>query len=158
MSHMRRGGEFQAFDPVPTMVGNIATSQNDMTTREMVRVLRGLKPHLPISDDYERRQPQKTGSWWSSQQEHMVGWFSAQNSRGSGAYTRATPNTSARTTYNRLLCPAAFIWMAEALGENPAIVQATADAALAEPNARKRPGLIRKHLPWDRIYELASRR
>ncbi|WP_394255856.1 hypothetical protein [Pseudoclavibacter helvolus] len=86
----------------------------------------------------------------------MISWFAAQNSLGAGAYSRKTPNTSARVTYNRLLCPAAFVWMAEALGEDPEVVQAAAGAARAEPNARKRPGLLRKHLPWSRIVVLTG--
>jgi hypothetical protein len=45
--------------------------------------------------------------------------------------------------------------MAEALGEEAAVVQAAADAARAEPDARRRPGVLRKHLPWARIAELA---
>lgn len=72
------------------------------------------------------------------------------------AFTRKPPNVSARTTFNRLLCPATFVWMAEALGKNPEAVQAAADAARDEPNARKRAGLLRGHLPWERIAELAQ--
>ena len=56
------------------------TKQNDLTTREMVLVLRNLDAHLPISDEYEQKQPQKSRKWWSSQLEHMVSWFSAQTS------------------------------------------------------------------------------
>lgn len=130
--------------------------RDDFHVDEFVRVLQTLDAHLPISEQYERARPQSTGSWWSSQKEHMISWFGAQNSHGSGAYSRETPNTSARVTYNRLLCPAAFVWMAEALGEDPVVVQAAADAARAEPNARKRPGLLRRHLPWARIAALAS--
>lgn len=85
-------------------------------------------------------------------------WFTEQVTCGSGAFTRTEPNTSARTTYNRLLAPAAFVWMAEALGEDSAVVQAAADAARDEPNARKRPGLLRKQLPWSRIAELTRAR
>lgn len=134
----------------------MVVQQKDMSNQEMVRVFRTLEPHLPISDEYERVQPQKKGVWWSSQKEHMIGWFRSQRTKGSGSYSRNNPNTSARTTYNRLLCPAAFIWIAEALGEEPHVIQAAVDAALNEPNARKRPGLVRKYLPWERIYELAS--
>ncbi|WP_157155913.1 hypothetical protein [Diaminobutyricimonas sp. LJ205] len=86
----------------------------------------------------------------------MTRWFSDQQGRGSGAFTRNEPNTSARTTYNRLLCPAAFVWMAEALGEDSAVVLTAANAARNEPSARKRPGLLRKHLPWQRISQLAQ--
>ena len=135
--------------------GNCERALDDMNVDEFARILRTLEPHLPISDAYESECPQLQGSWWSSQQEHMLGWFGQQNSRGTGAFTRATPNTSARTTYNRLLATAAFIWMAEALGEDADRVQAAADAARAEPNARKRPGLMRRYLPWNRIAELA---
>ncbi|PPG41357.1 hypothetical protein C5C30_08175 [Rathayibacter sp. AY2B5] len=131
---------------------------DDLDVRQFVRILRGCEAHLPISDQYEKDRPQRRGAWWSSQQEHMVRWFGNQDSTGSGAFTRATPNTSARVTYNRLLCPAAFAWMAEALGEDPAVVQAAADAARAEPEARRRPGLLRRHLPWDRLLELALAR
>ncbi|WP_147436286.1 hypothetical protein [Mycetocola manganoxydans] len=128
---------------------------DDMHVRDFARVLRRLEPHLPVSDAYERDLPQLRGTWWSSQKEHMVRWFSDQDSRGSGAFTRAEPNTSARKTYNRLLCPAAVVWMAEALGEHPVVVQEAADAARDEPGARKRSGLLRKHLPWERIAQLA---
>ncbi|WP_298011697.1 hypothetical protein [uncultured Microbacterium sp.] len=127
----------------------------DLHVDEFVRILRSLEPHLPISDAYERDCPQLRGAWWTSQQEHMVRWFSSQKTLGSGAFTRSRPNVSARTTYNRLLAPAAFVWMAEALGERPEIVQAAADAARAEPNARKHPGLLRKQLPWERVAALA---
>lgn len=133
-------------------------TDDDIHVRDFARVLAALEPHLPISDQYELDVPQKQGVWWSSQQEHMVRWFSDQPTRGSGAFTRAEPNTSARTTYNRLLAPAAFVWMAEALGEDPAVVQAAADAARAEPSARRRLGLLRRLLSWSRIAELARRR
>ena len=134
------------------------STKEDFHVDDFVEILRSLEPHLPISDAYERDCPQKRGVWWSSQKEHMIKWFGDQNSHGSGAFTRKTPNTSARITYNRLLCPAAFVWMAEALGEDPEVVQAAADAARAETNARKRSGLLRGHLPWTRIAELAGAR
>lgn len=129
---------------------------DDMRVHDFVRVLRQLEPHLPISDAYERDRPQLRGAWWSSQKEHMTRWFSDQDGHGSGAFTRNEPNTSARRTYNRLLCPAAFVWMAEALGEDSTVVKRAADAARDEPSARKRPGLLRRHLPWQRILQLAQ--
>ena len=128
----------------------------DIHVDTFAKILKSLQPHLPISDAYERDMPQLKGSWWTSQQEHMVRWFDNQNSLGSGKFTRKTPNTSSRTTYRYLRCPAAFIWMAEALGEDPATVQIAADAARAEENAAKRSGIIRRHIPWTRIAELAQ--
>jgi hypothetical protein len=130
----------------------------ELSNAAFIRVLSQLEPHLPISDAYERDLPQKQGSWWTSQREHMLSWFRSQGGLGSGQYTRSAPNASARTTYNRLASAPALIWMAEALGEDAAVVQEAADAARSEPNTRKRPGLIRKYLPWPRIEELASRK
>ncbi|MEH0110725.1 hypothetical protein V6N00_13525 [Tersicoccus sp. MR15.9] len=129
--------------------------EDDFSTVEFARRLRALAAHLPLSDAFERDLPQLRGTWWTSQREHMVRWFESQDSHGSGAYSRRARNTSARTTYNRLLAPAAILWMAEALGEDRAVVEAAADAARAETNARKRPALLRRHLPWSRIAELA---
>lgn len=70
----------------------------DIHVRDFARLLGRLEPHSPISDQYELDRLQKKGVWWSSQQEHMVRWFSDQVTRGSGSFTRAEPNTSARTT------------------------------------------------------------
>lgn len=134
----------------------MGASEEDFHVDDFVRMLRSLEPHLPISDAYERDCPQKQGAWWSSQKEHMIRWFGSQNSHGSGSFTRKTLNTSARRTYSRLLCPAAFVWMAEALGEEPGVVQAAADAARAQTNVRKRPGLLREYLLWTRIAELVN--
>lgn len=97
---------------------SLSTLEEDFHVDEFVRVLQSLASHLPVSDAYERDCPQRQRVWWSSQQEHMISWFGQQNCRGSGVFSRKTPNTSARTTYNRLLCPSAFVWMAEALGED----------------------------------------
>ena len=115
-----------------------------LTAEAFAKILAKLEPHLPISDAYEAEVPQKTGRWWSSQREHMQGWFSEQGA------------TRARTTYNRLLCPTAFPWIAEALGVNPDTIQAAIAACKAEPNIRKRPRIMREHLPWELIEQLAE--
>lgn len=136
---------------------------DDIYIPDFVRVLKRLKPHLPISDWYDSEpgledsgnHSRNTGVWYSSQKEHMVGWFSDQLTLGSGSYTRQKPNRSARTTYNRLVNSGSLLWIAEALGEDSSVVQAAADAALSEPNQKKRPALIRKYITWSRIAELA---
>lgn len=131
---------------------------DDLHIDEFVQVLRTLEPHLPISDAYERDRPQPRGAWWSSQKEHMTVWFADQDEPRAGNFTRKNPNESARKTYNRLSCTAAFIWLAEALGEDTELVRAAAEAARAEPNARRRPGALRKFFPWSRIARLARDR
>ncbi|MCL2807688.1 MAG: hypothetical protein FWD27_05980 [Coriobacteriia bacterium] len=128
----------------------------DCEVQEFVKVLKKLKAHLPISDQYDRDCGQENGVWWTNQKEHMIGWLSNQNSKGSGQFTRQKPNQSAKLAYQRLQCPGALLWMAEALGEDSAIVQKAADAARAESNKRRRSGIIRSHIPWQCIVSLIS--
>lgn len=134
----------------------VTATHDDFDVVEFATMLAQLDEHLPISDAYEREVPQRTGVWWTSQREHMVRWFGGQTTTGSGAFTRSAPNRSARMTYGRLQCPAALVWIAEALGEDPVTVEVAAGAARAAPNARRRSGVLRRHLPWSRIAELAT--
>ena len=128
----------------------------DLDVREFAKKLRRLPEHLPISDALEEQDPQKSGHWWNSQREHMSKWFDSQATTGSGAFSRQRPNRSARTTYNRLQHAEGIIWIAEALGVSSEIVQRAADAAIKEPNRKKRPKIVRDHLPWSLVFEKAK--
>ncbi|MDK9658669.1 hypothetical protein FAM15407_002298 [Propionibacterium freudenreichii] len=130
----------------------------DFDVVEFAALLRSLPPHLPISDAFEASQTQGSDSRWSTQRLHMTRWFAAQATLGSGQYTRSEPNRSARTTYQRLQSSYGLIWIAEALGADTAELQATVDEAAAEPDHRRHMGLLRRHLPWDMIAELATTR
>lgn len=91
-----------------------------------------------------------------SERELMVGWFTAQTTKGAGQYTREVPNRSAKRTYNRLLNSRSLLWINEAPGQDPERVQAAADEAAAEKDHRRRCGIVRKHLPWDEVIALAN--
>ena len=85
---------------------------------------------------------------------HMVTWFSAQTTHGSGHYSREEFNLSAKRTYNRLLNPYSLLWIAAALEEDPEVVRkAAADAEKVKTFAEK-CGVVRKAIPFSRIYEL----
>lgn len=132
----------------------------EITNRQMVRVFRRLPEFTPVQ---ERLDPQRgtgpdRGTWYRSQKEHMVGWFTGQSTRGAGAYTRATPNTSAKTAYNRLQCPPAIVWIAEALGADEATVEQAIAAQLAEKDHRRQSGAVRRVLPWSLVEGLARTR
>lgn len=129
-----------------------------MHTGRFAEILWTLEPALPISTALERAQPQRRGAWWRNQRDHMGTWFEQQRTLGSGAYSREAPNLSARRTWNRLLHAAGMIWIAEALGAPADRVQAAADAALREPDVRRRCAAVREVLPWDLIYQLAVTR
>ncbi|MDR6891537.1 hypothetical protein [Falsarthrobacter nasiphocae] len=87
----------------------------------------------------------------------MTSWFRSQATTGSGSFTRATPNRSAKTTYNRLQSPEGLVWIAEALGVNPILLQMVVNDSAAVPS-RSRCAFLRKELPWSMIAELAQRR
>lgn len=129
----------------------------DFDVEQFAHLLETLPQHMPISDAVEQADPQKKGRWWSSQREHMSVWFRSQVADGSGGFTRATANRSAKLTYNRLLHPEGLLWIAEALGAETASVQAAAKEALAITDRRSRSKIVRKHLPWRLISELARK-
>lgn len=133
----------------------------DFHVNDFVQLLLKLPADQPITKAFEeswanerQKLSQDTGQWYHNQKEHVLGWFASQVTRGAGAYSRSKPNSSARTTYNRLLNPAMPLWIAEALGEDPDIVQKAGEEALSVP-PRSRTATARKVLPWARIAQLA---
>lgn len=125
---------------------------HDIDVGLFARMLTRLPEHTPIAAEYEQTAGQQEGIWYSSQREHMVGWFRAQATRGSGNYTRKTPNRSSRSAYNRLLCVEAVLWMNEAAGVDSALVKQAAEAATKETNYRSRCAAARRYLPWESLY------
>ena len=132
----------------------------EITSRQMVRVFRRLPEFTPVQErlDPQRGTSPERGTWYRSQKEHMVGWFTGQSTRGAGAYTRATPNTSAKTAYNRLQCPPAIVWIAEALGADEATVEQAIAAQLAEKDHRRQSAAVRRVLSWPLVEKLARAR
>ncbi|MCF2707323.1 hypothetical protein I6E29_08625 [Arcanobacterium haemolyticum] len=132
----------------------MSTEDIDFNSLEMAQMFTRLPARPPITETYENEHPQKKGRWWKSQREHMVGWFRSQSTRGSGQYSRNQANYSGKRAYNRLLSDSALLWINEALGADPAKVQAAADAARQEPDHRRRCKAIRDILPWKELVPL----
>lgn len=130
---------------------------NDIHVEDFAKMMMELEEHLPLSKCYDENYGQKNGMWWKSQREHMVDWFSKQNTLGKGKYKRIKPNESARYTYNHLNCPGAILWMAEALGEEETILKDAMLAASMEPNVRSRSKIVRAKISWTRICELLQK-
>lgn len=92
---------------------------------------------------------------WTYDQLHMVTWFSGQLSLGSGQYSRSRPNHSAKVTYERLLNPFSLLWIAAALGEDKDLVIRTRHEFEEYATYSAKAGVVRRAIPWRRIYELA---
>ncbi len=112
---------------------------DDIHVRNFLCVLKALHPRLPGSDHYELDRRQARGAWLSSQQEHMVALPGNQDTLGSGIFTPQVANSTAKTTYNSLLHPAAFVWITKALGENSVAVQAALTPHATSPTRRSDP-------------------
>lgn len=123
--------------------------------RAFARVLRKADAHYPISDLYERDH--LTGKhWWTSQREHVTTWLN--EIEGPGAYDRTTRGLDARHAYTHFQCAPGLLWIAEALHEEPAVIQQAADdaAGIGRPSAQC--AAIRRVIPWERIEDLARKR
>lgn len=133
------------------------TEQNDLTCDQMARIFECREDHYPVSDRYVREEhdsPEKSGK---NEREHMVIWFRLNSTTGSGSYSRRTGNTSARICYNRLRNAGSLLWIAEAVGVNRETVEQAYNAAVGTGDYRRAYGAVRRIIPWETIYPLASR-
>lgn len=65
----------------------------------------------------------------------------------------------ARAAYNHLQCAPALLWLAEALGEDPAVINRAIDAVGAVArNGASQCGAVRREVPWGRIEQLVKQR
>ena len=126
-------------------------SDGDMDVIDFAKLIGRLPPHLPISDAMEAAEGLQGGRW-PSQRKHLTTWFRSQATLGHGAYTRQTPNRSAKLTYNRFQCAEGFIWLAEAAGVPASLVQQAATAASSAPH-RSQCRIVREYIPWDMVYQ-----
>lgn len=124
----------------------------EMTGAEFAAMLRRAQPHYSISDEYERAFLPGV-HWWSSQQEHVTAWLDEID--GPGAYRRVTRGLGARHAYNHFQCAPGLLWIAEALGEDPEVVQEAAQSAGGVGRPASQCAAIRRFIPWSRIERLA---
>lgn len=127
-----------------------------MRGTELAAILRQLPTAQPLTDAYQDTGPlgAAPGSNWTTQKEHMVRWMS--EIARPGVYGRTTRGRNARAGYNSLRCAPALLWIAEALGEDPVVVQRAISAAkTAPPNPGSQCAAVRRTIPWERLEDLA---
>ena len=135
----------EAFQGDPIPVG-----QDDLHNVEMAAIFAHLPPQPEVASFLETIRVS-----WNYDQLHMVTWFSGQLSLGQGDYSRSRPNHSAKKTYERLLNPYSLLWIVAALGEDQEIVRQVAYEMRDYASYRAKCGVIRRAIPWKRIYGLA---
>ena len=127
--------------------------KNDMSCLAFSRLLRFKRSHYPYSDKYIREVGNSPDTHARTEKQHMVQWFAANATHGSGAYSRQKPNNSAKNCYNKLKNAASLLWIAEAVGIEEPAVAAAFEAARQAGDYRRACGAIRKIISWSMIIE-----
>ena len=128
------------------------TSSVDIPVDVLRKIIRRLPEDQPVTDEFEFGAGT---AWYRSQREHLDGWLSQYN--GPGAYNRKKPSTSSRQFYNHFRCAAGLLWLAEALGEDPAVLRsAVKSVRAAGKNPSSQCAAFRRAVPWSRIVELVE--
>ncbi|MBG6107386.1 hypothetical protein [Frigoribacterium sp. CG_9.8] len=121
----------------------------------MAQKLKPATEHFPISDRYELDYLPGE-HWWTSQHEHVIAWFNEID--GPGAYKRRSRGLGARHGYIHFQCAPGLLWIAEAVGVDPVLVQLAADAAAGVGRPATQCAAIRRVLPWQQIETLVRDR
>lgn len=163
MPSLERGGRpwwAQIWFSVPTVIIacertiNEGNSLVDIRCRRFSDILRTKEDHYPYSDKYISEVHDSSTKTGRTEREHMVEWFRANETKGSGSYSRQAPNSSARRCYNSLMNAASLLWIAEAVGIDDLTVKVAYDAAVEAGDYRRACGAVRKIITWDMIYAL----
>ncbi|MER5838489.1 hypothetical protein ACIQYW_18865 [Rhodococcus erythropolis] len=123
-----------------------------MELAQLVTVIDSLQAAQPVTDAFEPRS-RDSAVWYSSQKEHLLGFWGEYNTPG--AYNRKHTDRDAKFAYNHLRCAPGLLWLAEALGEERAVLERGIDAIKsAGPNYSSQCAAFRKIVPWSRIESL----
>ena len=147
-------GRVNAFQEAAAAEGNwgepILPGPGDLPNGDLAEIFAMLPPQPETAKWLE-----DIGVCYEYDNLHMVCWFACQLTPGSGFYSRSRPNHSAKKTYERLRNPLSLLWIAAALGEDPETVKAAAREAEGYLTWTAKCGVIRRAVPWKRIYALA---
>lgn len=126
-----------------------------MEISELRKTIARLPPRQPLTDAFEC-YPDTSSQRFSSQKEHLLGWLAGYD--GPGAYNRKNPGKDARFFYTHFRCAPGLLWLAEALGEDPAtLADGIEQVKAARPNPSSQCAAFRRVVPWERIAELVDR-
>lgn len=128
-----------------------ALSEDDIDTVDMAFLFAHI-PYDPEDDEF----CESIGVTYDYDQLHMAVWFSGQVTLGKGNYSRRVPNHSSKVTYNRLLNPYSLLWIGTVLGEDKDVLRKAAEEMASKDSFAGKCGVVRKHVPFSRISELAK--
>jgi hypothetical protein len=132
--------------------------QAPMTPNELLRRIRRLPTHAPITDSFERSLVAE-GIWthdrarYESQKEHWVGWLKDYDSPG--YYKRKVwRDRTAKYVYQHINCPPMLLWLAEAADvPRGKVLAAKRSAVAAGPALPSKAAAIRRVIPFSEIAD-----
>ena len=106
---------------------------------DFLQAIRRLPPDEPVDDPK---------NWYRTQKEHWLGWLSEY--RGPGAYGRKIDKTrDARFAYNHIVEPKMLLWLAEAGGVSPRLVNAARSESARATAKQQQSAVVRRYVPWE---------
>ncbi len=118
--------------------------EETITIAEFIRAIQSLPSDEP------RVRP---GIWYTTQKQHWLGWLGEYD--GPGAYGRIPgKQRDAKFAYNHVVCPEMLLWLIEAAGVRPDLVQAARSACQTGTTLMQSSGAIRRHVPWAVVYDV----
>lgn len=133
-----------------------------MTPKHFLSKIKLLKLDAPITKKFEFELNQ-IGMWnyevelkkkhKNNQKDHWLGWISEQD--GPGFYNRKNwEGTTAKSIYNRIVCPPMLLWLGEAAGiPGKKILSAKREALSANKSFPSQCAAIRRIIPWEIVEE-----
>lgn len=125
-------------------------ADDDMDTMDLATIFATI-PYDCENEDF----CDELGFSYDYEHHHMSQWFSTQITLGQGNYSRKVPNFSGRTTYNHLLDPNGFLWIATVMGIHEDLIRKAHHEMQAVKTFSAKCGIIRKIIPFDMILDQA---
>lgn len=89
--------------------------------------------------------------WYTTQKEHWLSWLREYD--GPGAYGRIPgKQRDAKFAYNHIAEPKMLLWLIEAAGVNPNLVDRAKRASTKGASLMQKSGTIRRVVPWAVLY------
>lgn len=123
-----------------------------MDVLDFARAISMRRNSTPIADVFDAKYGQNQKCWWTCQREHLTVWCLHQPTNGVKGF-RHQPNSSARWMYYHFRRPETLLWLAESLGEDPALLAELAEQ-MAQSDYPRNLTILRERIPFDRILEL----
>jgi hypothetical protein len=125
----------------------------DFKISELLAIVQGLPNTMPLTDKFDLPHRQHSKAWYRHQKEHLEGWLG--DYLEPGAYNRAGFRDSAMFFYSHFQCWTGLLWLAEALGESPEVLEQACKMVLESGrHSASQTGAFRRVVPWTRVYHL----